>query len=70
MKNILLVGLGEFLGSVSRYKIGGWILHQYPMMKFPLSTFVVNVCGCFVIGVVSAVAGAKGHLPIEKCRSF
>jgi CrcB protein len=56
MKQIILVGLGGFIGAVGRYKIGGWILHHTADWRFPLSTFVVNVVGCFVIGVLSGLA--------------
>ncbi len=56
MTNILLVGLGGFAGSVTRYLIGGWILHQTYPEKFPWSTFAVNVAGCLAIGVLSGLA--------------
>ena len=56
MKQILLVGLGGLIGSVGRYKLGGWILHHTTDWKFPLSTFVVNVAGCLVIGLLSGLA--------------
>ena len=56
MVNILLAGLGGFLGSVTRYLLGGWILHHSIAAKFPWSTFAVNVSGCLVIGVLSGLA--------------
>jgi CrcB protein len=56
MKQILLVGLGGFIGAVGRYKIGGWVLHHTADWRFPLSTFVVNIAGCFIIGVLSGLA--------------
>ncbi len=56
MKNILLVGLGGFFGSIARYLLGGWILHFTYPAKFPWSTFAVNVAGCLVIGVLSGLA--------------
>ena len=55
MKQALLVGLGGFIGSIGRYKLGGIILHQSTSWRFPLSTFVVNVLGCFVIGALAAL---------------
>jgi CrcB protein len=58
MKQALLVGLGGFIGSIGRYKLGAVILHQAGSWRFPLSTFVVNVIGCFVIG---ALAGLVEH---------
>ena len=55
MKQALVVGLGGFIGSVGRYKLGGMILHHSTAWRFPLSTFVVNVVGCFVIGALAAL---------------
>ena len=55
MKQALIVGLGGFIGSIGRYKIGGIILHHSAAWRFPLSTFVVNVLGCFVIGALAAL---------------
>ncbi len=53
MKHILIVGIGGFLGAISRYKLGGLVLHHTSSWKFPLSTLLVNVVGCFLIGVIS-----------------
>lgn len=55
MKQALIVGLGGFLGSIGRYKLGGMILHHSTAWRFPLSTFAVNVIGCFVIGALAAL---------------
>ena len=56
MKQIILVGLGGFIGSVGRYKLGGFILHHSADWRFPLSTFIVNIAGCFIIGLLSGLA--------------
>ena len=55
MKQLLFVGLGGFIGSIGRYKLGGVILHHSATWRFPLSTFAINVLGCFVIGVLAAL---------------
>jgi len=55
MKAILIVGLGGLLGSIARYKLGGWVLHLTTLEKFPYSTFAVNVAGCFVVGVLAGL---------------
>jgi fluoride exporter len=59
MKEVLLVGLGGGLGAIARYKLGGLILHHSVDWRFPLSTFLINVLGCLVAGVI---AGAVEHL--------
>jgi len=56
MKSALLVGIGGFLGSIARFKLGGVILHHSGAMRFPLSTFTVNLMGCFVIGALAGLA--------------
>lgn len=55
MKQILLVGLGGCIGAISRYKLGGWVLHHYVDWRFPLGTFIVNVLGCLVAGILAGL---------------
>ena len=55
MRQALIVGLGGLAGSIARYKFGGVILHHSASLRFPLSTFVVNVIGCFAIGALAAL---------------
>lgn len=50
MKQILLVGIGGFLGAISRYLISTWLPKTFTSSKFPVSTFTVNVLGCLIIG--------------------
>ncbi|MGZ5083750.1 MAG: fluoride efflux transporter CrcB [Usitatibacter sp.] len=56
MKAILLVALGGAIGSVTRFKLSGWILHHTIDWRFPAGTFAVNVAGCFVAGLLAALA--------------
>ncbi len=58
MNNVLLVGVGGFIGSVMRYLVGNYF-HQ-PGRDFPLGTLIVNVAGCFVIGFLSHVVENYG----------
>ena len=55
MKGILLVGLGGFIGSVARYKLGGLVLHLSAQGRFPYSTFAVNLLGCLAIGLLAGL---------------
>jgi CrcB protein len=55
MQQIIIVGLGGCLGAISRYKLGGFVLHHTADWRFPLSTCVVNLLGCFLAGVVSGL---------------
>lgn len=60
MKQALIVGLGGMIGSIGRYILGGAILQHSTGWRFPLSTFGVNVTGCFVIGVLAAWVEHRG----------
>jgi len=62
MKAILCVGLGGFTGSVLRYLVALWIHPDGVRAGFPWATLVVNVAGCFAIGVL-------GHL-VESRQVF
>ena len=55
-KEILLVGAGGFLGSVSRYLLGGWAHGILPRVGFPVGTVLVNIVGCFCIGLFAGFA--------------
>lgn len=58
--NILLVGLGGGAGSILRYLCQKWINESY-QHDFPLATFLINVFGCFLIGILYALA-EKGNI--------
>jgi CrcB protein len=55
MKQLMLIALGGALGSVLRWKLSGGVLHLTPDWRFPLGTFVVNVLGCLVAGLVAGM---------------
>lgn len=52
MRSVLLIGLGGGFGSILRYIIGSLISRAFPVTKFPLGTFLINLAGCLLIGVV------------------
>ncbi|HMK56978.1 MAG TPA: fluoride efflux transporter CrcB [Dissulfurispiraceae bacterium] len=51
MRNIFIVGVGGFAGAVARYLIAVWIGQAWGR-SFPLGTFVINVSGSFLIGLL------------------
>lgn len=53
---MLLVALGGALGSVARFKLSGWVLHQTTHWRFPVGTFAVNLIGCLVAGLLAGMA--------------
>ncbi len=54
-KNILLVGAGGGAGSILRYLCQKWFAEnvQHP---FPWGTFIVNISGCLLIGIIYALS--------------
>ncbi len=59
LRPILLAGLGGFIGSAGRYLVGGWVHALMPFGTFPLGTLVVNVSGCFLIGLLGGLVEAR-----------
>lgn len=53
---ILAVAIGGMLGSVLRF-IGGFYILQRVNSVFPWSTFVINVCGSLLIGIIFGLFG-------------
>ncbi len=54
MDRYLAVMLGAALGGVARYVIGLAVMQRFGG-RFPLGTLVVNVSGCFLIGVIATI---------------
>ena len=59
-RTLILVGIGGLFGSVLRYLVAVFFARQ-AASTFPYGTFVVNLAGCFFIGVVFALS-EKGNL--------
>lgn len=51
ISNILLVGIGGFLGSALRFLIAMMINRQFST-HFPYGTFTVNIVGSLLIGIL------------------
>ncbi|HEX6845462.1 MAG TPA: fluoride efflux transporter CrcB [Chitinophagaceae bacterium] len=64
IKNILLVAIGGSVGSVFRYLCQKWVYQFYPH-PFPWGTFLVNVAGCFLIGIFYSVSEKSNILSPE-----
>ena len=54
MLKYIVVGAGGFLGAIARYALGAYIGGRYGL-RFPLGTFVINVSGSFLIGLILTV---------------
>lgn len=64
-KELIIAGCGGFVGTAGRYLVGKWssgIWHG----AFPMGTFLVNVIGCFIIGLFfGLLENAKVMTPQE-----
>ncbi|MDX1651638.1 MAG: fluoride efflux transporter CrcB [Brumimicrobium sp.] len=56
VKQLLIVGLGGGLGSILRF-LSYALTAKYYSKAFPLATFVVNILGCLLIGVLIGLLG-------------
>lgn len=63
---ILLVGLGGFVGSSLRFVVSGWVHRIQPFGTFPWGTLTVNVGGCLAIGLLGGLADLRGVLGPEQ----
>ena len=60
MKASLIVALGGAIGSVARYWMSG-IVARWFGETFPWGTLLVNVSGCFVIGLFATLTSTEGR---------
>lgn len=65
MRDVLLVAAGGGLGSIGRYLLSGWVLHRAVNWQFPIGTFVVNVLGCLLVGVLGGLVVKHDLLSAE-----
>jgi CrcB protein len=60
----IAVAVGGALGSVARHGVNKLVHQTWPLLRFPLATFVVNIVGCCVIGLLAGFV-ASGRLPMR-----
>ena len=51
--NSILVALGGFFGAITRYGISMWMKKKKYTTQFPYATYLVNVSGSFLLGLLS-----------------
>jgi fluoride exporter len=60
MTKYWMVGLGGFIGSIARFWLGGYISNRMGA-RFPYGTFVINISGSFLIGLVVTMLAERAH---------
>jgi CrcB protein len=61
---LLLVGIGGFLGAMTRYVVDGWVTNA-TAAAFPWGTFAINVTGSFALGLLFALTIERSVLPAD-----
>lgn len=64
MKEILLVGLGGFAGSVVRYLVSKLNV-TWQVLSIPMGTLTVNVLGSLLIGILVGLSTKTGFISAE-----
>ena len=62
MLKYVVVGVGGFFGAVARYAVGNYIGSRYGV-RFPYGTFVINMSGSFLIGLILTVLARTTATP-------
>ena len=60
----LFVAIGGILGVFSRYYMGPWV-GRFLLPPFPYGTFVINILGAFLIGLVYVLADERALMSPE-----
>ena len=68
LKSILIVGFGGFIGTVGRYLVARAFQENISSV-FPWSTFIVNIVGCLLIGLIYGIS-EKGDFISPEVRLF
>ena len=68
MKILMIIGAGGFLGSVARYLTSKYIQDNL-VLTFPIGTLVVNIVGCFILGIIYGFM-ERGELFSQEMRVF
>ncbi|MBS1731602.1 MAG: fluoride efflux transporter CrcB [Bacteroidetes bacterium] len=64
LKLVFIVFLSSGIGGVSRYGIQSWMTKPQNSV-FPLSTFIINIVGCLLIGTFFALSQKENLLSPE-----
>lgn len=68
LKSILIVGFGGFIGTAARFIISRYFQLNIASV-FPWSTFIINIVGCLLIGLIYGIS-EKGEMLSSDIRLF
>ena len=58
MNRFLLIAAGAVIGANARYWIGLWAADRFGV-SFPYGTLIVNIAGCFLLGMLVTLATGR-----------
>ena len=64
IKILFLIGLGGGIGSIGRYLVQVLITRHFAS-TFPAGTLLVNITGCFIIGLLFGLGNRHAWLTLE-----
>ena len=64
IKNILLIGVGGFAGSIARYFVSK-LNNHIEILSIPVGTLLVNIIGSFLIGFLVGISEKSPLLTVE-----
>ncbi len=68
IKILFIIGSGSFFGGVARYLVSKLVQNTF-ITSFPLGTMVVNIIGCFLIGIIFGLS-ERGNIMSSEWRLF
>ena len=68
IKILFIIGTGSFIGGVSRF-LATRLIQGNVTSAFPYGTFIVNILGCFLIGLLYGIS-ERGDIMSAEWRMF
>ena len=68
VKSLIIVGFGGFIGTIARFLISRYFQVNISSL-FPWGTFIVNIVGCLLIGMIYGIS-EKGDFLNPEVRLF
>ena len=63
MRDVLLVGIGGFVGAIARYVVA-IVVTDRTTGTFPVATLLINVTGSFLLGLLAGSIEARALAPL------
>jgi fluoride exporter len=68
VKSVLIAGLGGFIGTALRFIVSRYVQVSF-FSEFPWGTFIVNIAGSFLIGIIMGIS-ERGDIMSSEWRLF